>query len=164
MDHDTVANELLEEGNRRVLQRDHVNLAAERIGERCGKLEEVGPGSVHGHVYVRARVRGSAGLRAEEHGYPNVLATGEGVVQAGSELLDGHRPSLPLGEEAVTAPGDGERAVPRHVFHRSRERPPRSHARPPPITGPSSRTSFQPVATFALVHPRPLTRGLSLTP
>ena len=76
MDHDTVANELLEEGNRRVLQRDYVNLAAERLGERCGKLEDVGPRSVHGHVYVRARARGSAGLRAEEDGYPNVLATG----------------------------------------------------------------------------------------
>ena len=31
--------------------------------------------------------RGSAGLRAEEHGHPNGLATGEGVVQAGSDLL-----------------------------------------------------------------------------
>jgi hypothetical protein len=98
MDHDTVANELLEEGNRRVLQRDHVNLAAERIGERCGKLEDVGPDRVHGDVHIRARARGSACLRAEEDGYPNVLATGESVVQAGSELLDWHRPRLPLRE------------------------------------------------------------------
>ncbi|HZF50091.1 MAG TPA: hypothetical protein VE093_15640 [Polyangiaceae bacterium] len=98
MDHDTVTNELLEEGNCRVLQRHNVNLARERLGERRGELEEIGAGSIDGDVYVRARARGSPCHRAEEHSDPDVLAAGEGVAQASSDLLDWHRPSLPPAE------------------------------------------------------------------
>ncbi|MCK6587816.1 MAG: hypothetical protein L6Q76_09550 [Polyangiaceae bacterium] len=88
MDHDTVANELFEEGNRRILERDDINLPGERLGERCGDLEDVGTGGIHGDVHVGARARGSPCLRPEEHGYAHVLAAGEGLVQAGSDILD----------------------------------------------------------------------------
>lgn len=98
MDYDTVANELLEEGNCRVVQRHNVDLARERLGEDCGKLEDVGTGGVHGDIHVRARTRGSPSLRAEEHGDPDVLAASEGVAQADSDILDLHRSSLPRSE------------------------------------------------------------------
>jgi len=41
----------------RANEQAHKTLAGERLGERCGKLEEVGPDRGHGDVYVRARAR-----------------------------------------------------------------------------------------------------------
>jgi hypothetical protein len=104
VDDDTVPNELFEEGNRRILERHDVNLARERLGERCGKLEDIGTDRVHGDVHVGAGARGSPCLRAEEHGYAHVLAAGEDLAQAGDDLLGWHRPSLPRVQGPVTVP------------------------------------------------------------
>ena len=69
-----------------------------------GEIEDVGAGGVHGDVYVGARARGSPCLRAEEKSYAHVLAAREGLAQAGGDLVDRHRPSLPWMRRPVTVP------------------------------------------------------------